>query len=67
MQCKLTQIPRFRITNALGKYPSVPLSGKKLKRLDFQYIIDQVSTKLSSWKINSVSLAGRITLTKSII
>lgn len=67
MQHKFTQLFWFRVTNSFGKYLKFPLSGKKPERIDFQYIIDQVSTKLSSWKRNSPSLEVKITLAKSVI
>jgi hypothetical protein len=57
----------FRETNQLGKYLGVPLTGKAPRRQDFQYIIDQVSAKLSNWKAQQLSFAGRVTLAKSVI
>jgi ribonuclease HI len=45
----------------------VPLNGRAPKRNDFQYLIDQVSSKLAAWKANHLSFAGRVTLAKSVI
>ncbi|MCH81009.1 non-LTR retrotransposon transposase, partial [Trifolium medium] len=46
---------------------SVPLHGRAPKRSDFQYILDQVSAKLSTWKAKQLSFSGRVTLAKSVI
>lgn len=67
IQNKLQHISKFRITKRFGRYLGVPLSGKKLKKNDFQYIVDQVATRLNGWKKNSLALVGRITLAKSVI
>ena len=53
--------------NKIGKYLGCPLSRKRKPRETFQYIIDRVNSKLAVWKTSSLSMAGRITLAKSII
>lgn len=67
MQNKLANLYGYWITNNLGKYLGVPLSGKMLIRNDFHYLVDQIATKLASWKKNNLSFAGRITLAKRAI
>lgn len=57
----------FRETNVLGKYLGVPVTGKAPRKADYQYILDQVSSKLMAWKANQLSFAGRVTLAKSVI
>jgi hypothetical protein len=64
---RLLRISGFRETTQLGKYLGVPVTGKAPKRRDYQYLIDQVSTKLTSWKAKHLSFAGRITLAKAVI
>jgi ABC-type transporter lipoprotein component MlaA len=49
---RLVQILGFRETMKLGKYLGVPVTGKAPHREDYQYIIDQVSSKLVAWKAN---------------
>ncbi|MCH81630.1 RNA-directed DNA polymerase (Reverse transcriptase) [Trifolium medium] len=44
----------------------VPITGKAPKLRDYQYLIDQVSSKLTSWKAKHLSFAGRITLAKAV-
>jgi hypothetical protein len=64
---RLQQVSGFRVTPSLGKYLGVPLNGKAPKRVDFQYIISQLQSKLTTWKANNLSFAGRVTLTKSVM
>ncbi|MCH81151.1 putative non-LTR retroelement reverse transcriptase, partial [Trifolium medium] len=64
---KLVQRSGFRETLQLGKYLGVPITGKAPRREDYQYIIDQVSSRLVAWKANHLSFAGRVTLAKSVI
>jgi hypothetical protein len=67
MRMKLLQISGFEETTYFGKYLGVPLIGRAPKRANFQYIIDQASTKLSITKANQLSFAGRVALAKSVI
>ncbi|PNX79184.1 ribonuclease H, partial [Trifolium pratense] len=64
---KLLNISGFNETSNFGKYLGVPLHGRAPRRSDFQYLLDQVSAKLSMWKANHLSFAGRVTLAKSVI
>ncbi|MCH86827.1 RNA-directed DNA polymerase (Reverse transcriptase) [Trifolium medium] len=67
MRSRLLHISSYKETNRFGNYLGVPLTGGAPKRSDFQYILDQVSSKLSAWKANTLSFAGRVTLAKSVI
>ncbi|MCH87265.1 ribonuclease H, partial [Trifolium medium] len=67
MHVCLSNMSGFRETSDLGRYLGVALIGRSHKRTNFQYIIDQVRTKLSRWKANQLSFAGRVTLVKSVI
>lgn len=64
---KLLKISKLEETDQFDKYLRVPLSGKTLRRVYFQYIIDQVSVRLMNWKANSLSLADQTTLAKSVL
>lgn len=64
---KLVHISGFRETQNFGNYLGIPLKGKAIKKRDFQYVIDQVANKLSSWKARNLSFARRVTLAKSVI
>ncbi|PNY12420.1 ribonuclease H [Trifolium pratense] len=67
MRNTILNISGFKETNDFGKYLGVPLNGRAPKRADFQYLLDQVSMKLSNWKAKHLSFAGRVTLAKSVI
>ncbi|GAU10179.1 hypothetical protein TSUD_416550 [Trifolium subterraneum] len=67
MRSRLLHIPGYKETNSFGNYLGVPLTGRVPKRADFQYMLDQVSAKLTAWKANHLSFAGRVTLAKSVI
>jgi hypothetical protein len=62
----LLRISGFKETTEFGNYLGVPLTGRATKRSDFQYILDQVTAKLSTWKAKQLSFAGRVTLAKSV-
>lgn len=64
---RLVELSTFRETTHLGKYLGVPLIGRAPKGSDYQYLLDKVKAKLTSWKAKNLSLAGRVTLAKSII
>lgn len=49
------------------KYLGVPLSSRKMKRTDFQPLLDKVSTRFRSWTIRHLSFAGRLVLVKTVI
>jgi hypothetical protein len=67
MRSRLLQISGYKETTSFGKYLGVPLTGTTPKKHDFQYVLDQVSNKLSAWKASHLSFAGRVTLAKSVI
>lgn len=55
------------MTDDLGKYLWVPILHKKVNRDTFRYIIDRVDQRLSSWKANNLSMAGRVSFIKSVL
>ncbi|MCH81163.1 RNA-directed DNA polymerase (Reverse transcriptase), partial [Trifolium medium] len=63
----LKRISGFRAALNLEKYLGVPLTGKAPKQIDFQYVINQLQNKLSTWKAKNLSFAGRVTLAKSVM
>ena len=54
-------------TKELGKYLGMPVLQKKINKETFGEVVEKVSSKLAGWKRKFLSLAGRITLTKSVI
>lgn len=47
------------------KYLGLPLTTRRLVRLDFQPLVDKAANKLSTW--NGRNQAGRVSLTKSVL
>lgn len=63
----LSQNSGFSVVPDLGKYLGIPLHHKRVYRWTFQFIKDKLRTCLNKWKANFLSLAGRITLAKSVL
>lgn len=53
-------------TDELGKYLGVPLNTKRVTKATFKELITRVNSKLSHWKANNLSLAGRRVLVQSV-
>lgn len=64
-KAKIMQVSEFRETTNMGKYLGVPLSGKSLKRRDYQYLTEQLKSKLATSKTNQLSFACRVTWRKA--
>ena len=54
-------------TKELEKYLGMPVLQKRINKETFGTVIESVSSKLAGWKRRFLSLAGRITLTKSVL
>ena len=57
----------FSLSSDLGKYLGLPLHHKRVSKQTYHFILEKVSKKMCSWKASSLSLAGRITLSKSVL
>jgi hypothetical protein len=66
-RANLTTQSGLKETTQLGKYLGVPALGKSPRVHDFQYLVENVKARLAGWKAKQLSLAGRITLAKSVI
>lgn len=55
-----------RVSN-LGIYLGIPLFLGRVGVSTFQFLIDKVRNKLSSWDMRKLSLAGRLILVKSVL
>lgn len=68
---QLTQAVAGRVGLQSGcfpvKYLGVPLTSKKLRKQDYQPLLDRISKRLESWTIRHLSFAGRLQLIKSVI
>ena len=58
----LCDILGFASTPFLGKYLGFPLKHPGSSSQEYNFILDRVKQKLSGWKANMLSLAGRTVL-----
>lgn len=57
----------FQVEEDLGAYLGVPLLHKRTIMRTFQFVVDKVQKILNGFKGKLFSLAGRITLVKSVL
>jgi hypothetical protein len=62
----LTRLPVTRAQFPI-KYLGLPLSTRRLRRVDFQPQIDKATAKLSKWHGMNLTQAGRVCLTKVVL
>ncbi|XP_028786509.1 uncharacterized protein LOC114742412 [Neltuma alba] len=63
---EVSNILGFQLAADLGKYLGAPLHHRRISKSSYQEVVDKVKQRLSNWKANSLSLAGRITLASSV-
>jgi hypothetical protein len=49
------------------RYLGLPLSSRRLRKIDFQPQIDKAASKLSTWYGRNLTQAGRVCLTKAVL
>ncbi|WVZ67071.1 hypothetical protein U9M48_016209, partial [Paspalum notatum var. saurae] len=54
-------------TNFPIRYLGIPLTVARLKKVDFQYLLDKVYSKLTTWQGRNLTLVGRLVLVKSVL
>ncbi|KAK7275172.1 hypothetical protein RIF29_16281 [Crotalaria pallida] len=64
---EISNILSIPIAHDIGKYLGIPIIHNREVISSYSFIIDKVKRKLSNWKMNSLSFAGRITLAQSCI
>jgi hypothetical protein len=62
----LANLPLTRASFPL-KYLGLPLTPRRLKRINFQPLVDKVAGKLSTWNDRNLTQAGRACLVKSVL
>lgn len=55
----------IRKSTEFGKYLKFPIFHKRPNNMDFQFIIDNINTKLAGWKTKFLNMVGRTTLAKA--
>jgi hypothetical protein len=51
----------------LIRYLGLPLTSARLRKRDLQFLVDKALGKLSNWNMRSFSVAGCLTLVKTVI
>ncbi|XP_025704008.1 uncharacterized protein [Arachis hypogaea] len=64
---QISNISGFQEQSNLGKYLGAIISDNRKKKDNFKTTLDRVKNKLGGWKMNCLSMAGRITLAKAVI
>ena len=57
----------IKATKELGKYLGMPLLQKRINKDTFGEVLTRVSSRLAGWKGKTLSFAGRLTLTRSVL
>lgn len=63
----LAAVSGFNITHDLGKYLGVSLIHKRTDKETYRHILDQTQQRLTTWRAESLSFAGRVTLAQSVV
>lgn len=63
----ICNILRFFRLDDLGSYLVLLLLHKSVTKCTFNFVMDKVCYKLGNWNAKSLSLAGRITLARSVM
>lgn len=61
---KMSSITSIRHTDSLGHYLGFPLFNGRVKKEDFNFLLEKIQSRLSSWKNKLLNKAGRLTLAK---
>ncbi|GMI91176.1 hypothetical protein like AT3G24255 [Hibiscus trionum] len=67
IKAAISDVFGFRVVDSLGKYLGVPVIHQRLRCSDFDFILDKIKARLNGWAARTLSIAGRITLAKSVI
>ena len=57
----------IKSTRELGKYLGMPILERWINKDTFGEVLERVALRLAGWKGRSLSFAGRLTLTKSVL
>lgn len=57
----------IKSTKDLGKYLGLPILHKRINKDTISEVIERVTSRLAGWKGRFLSMAGRLTLTKSVL
>lgn len=67
IKISLTNLFDINISNSLGMYLGFPITDKKPKSKDYQFLIDRMRFRLNNLNAKWISMAGRNTLASSML
>ena len=62
----LARCLRMKWVKGLWKYLGVPVTGKRLKKGDFEDLLARIHSRLGSWRADTLSTAGRAVLIQTV-
>jgi hypothetical protein len=63
----LSQISNIKFASNLGMYPGFRLIHGRVKKVDLNFIMESIQSKLAAWKGRLLNKAGRVTLAKLVL
>ena len=63
----ITRIVGIPLTDNLGRYLGTPSIHGRVNSGLYQYLLERMTSKLESWMVKYLTMAGRVTLTKAIL
>lgn len=63
----LLDMSNFKQIKILGTFLGVPLAGRCLKLKNYQFLLENINSKLASWKGKQLLVVGPTNLAKSVI
>ncbi|XP_050238477.2 uncharacterized protein LOC126687968 [Mercurialis annua] len=64
---QISNLLGFQRAHDLGKYLGVPLLHSRVTKETYAFIVNKIKHKLSGWNSSLLSLAGRLSLAKSVL
>ena len=64
---RISRASGIAATRDLGKYLGMPILQKRINKDTFGEVLEKVASRLSGWKKQTLSLAGRVTMTKAVL
>lgn len=64
---KISEWSGYSRSNNLGKYLGVPIFHNKISYSTYSYVVKKVQERLLGWKVENLSMVGKVTLCKSVI
>lgn len=63
----ISEASGISVTRNLGKYLGMPVLLKRINKDTFGEVLERMTSRLAGWKSRTLSLAGRLTLTKAVL